>query len=75
MEQIDFKHFRDAVNAKFDEICQDEKKVFVVDIDKDEMFNTYLDSFPVEVNGIFRERRHYDCQCCKSFIGRIGKFS
>ena len=40
MEQIDFKHFRDAVNAKFDEICQDEKKVFVVDIDKDEMFNT-----------------------------------
>lgn len=72
MEQIDFKDFRDVVNAKFDEICQDEKKVFVVDIDKDEMFNTYLDSFPVEVNGIFRERRHYDCQCCKSFIGRLG---
>jgi hypothetical protein len=46
--------------------------LFKVDIDKDEFWNLYLDSFPKGYNEIYKERREYDCNCCKSFIKHYG---
>ena len=37
-------------------------------VDKDEMYNLYLDSFPVGTNAIYRTRREHDCSCCRGFI-------
>lgn len=45
---------------------------FVTDIDPDELWKTYLASFPEGTNPIFRERTEHDCNCCKSFIRRYG---
>lgn len=47
--------------------------LFVVDIDKDEFYNLYLDSFPEGTNNVYRERREYDCNCCKNFIRDVGR--
>jgi hypothetical protein len=46
--------------------------LFYVDIDKDLLWQTYLDSFPAWANPMYRERTEHDCSACKSFIRAIG---
>ena len=47
------------------------RKLFVVDIDWEFLWNMYLDGFPKELNPIFRERREMDCSACLSFFKRM----
>ncbi|QYC52556.1 hypothetical protein [Salmonella phage SSBI34] len=47
--------------------------LFEVSLDKDFVWNTYLDSFPEGTNLIYKERREYDCNCCKQFIRDLGR--
>lgn len=69
---MNFKQFRDAIRNNFDEMSKNHSHLFEVEIDKDDFWNHYLDSFPVGANLIYRKRREYDCSCCCSFIKNIG---
>lgn len=69
MEFIDFKKL---FQQNFADMVNDADTLFEIEIDKDEFWNLYLDSFPAGTNEIYRERREFDCSCCRHFIKAIG---
>lgn len=69
---MEFKEFRNMISDHFKTMTKDVDRLFEVGVDKDEMWNTYLDSFPKGTNEIYRKRREYDCSCCRQFIKQIG---
>lgn len=66
----DFNILKLAVQKQFK--TMESSTLFVVDIDKEKLWNTYLDSFPEGTNAIYKERREYDCNCCKQFVRILG---
>ena len=69
---MEFVKMRDLLIEHFHEMTKDVDRLFEVNVDKDELWNLYLDSFPKGKNEIYRKRREYDCSCCRSFIKSIG---
>ncbi len=65
-----FKDFKAAVQEQFAKMAG--SGLFQANVEKDELWMLYLDSFPPGSNRIFRERAEYDCQCCKQFIRAAG---
>lgn len=69
---MEFTEMRDRLMKYFGEMVKDVDHLFEVEVDKDELWNLYLDSFPKGTNEIYRERREHDCSCCRQFIKTIG---
>lgn len=67
-----FKEFKQTLNENFKEITKDATHLFEIAVDKDEFWNLYLDSFPEGTNPIYRERREFDCSCCRQFVKNVG---
>lgn len=67
-----FGEMRALMQKHFAEMSASADRLFEVEVDKDELWNLYLDSFPSGTNEIFRERREHDCSCCRHFIKSIG---
>lgn len=68
---MEFKEFQ-KVFAKHSKKVLSYNNLFILDVDKDLLWETYLESFPKEFNQIYRERREHDCSCCRSFVKHVG---
>lgn len=67
---MDFINFKNAVAMQFKRLTAGE--AFRSDVSGDELWATYLASFPEGSNPIYKERTEHDCNCCKSFIRAVG---
>ena len=68
--KVNFEDFVETVIEQFESMKNEQ--LFVTDVDKDMLWEEYLDSFPKGTNNIRKERREYDCVYCKQFIRNFG---
>lgn len=69
---MEFKKFVDVIKKRFDEMVKHEGGLLKADVDKHQLYDMYLDSFPEGTNSVYKERREYDCNVCKNFIRDAG---
>ncbi|MSS07087.1 hypothetical protein FYJ38_00340 [Clostridium sp. WB02_MRS01] len=69
---MEFIEFKEVLQRHFAEMTKEVTHLFEVEVDKDELWDTYLSSFPAGTNEIYRERTWHDCSCCRQFIKNIG---
>ena len=67
-----FLVFKKAVQDKLKEMEKTGKEFYETNTETDVMWNTYLETIPKKINPIFRQRRVYDCCCCRHFIKQVG---
>jgi len=65
-----FTTFQKAIETKFSQM--EKHPLYKVDLSKNDLWDTYLNSFPPGTNLIYKERTEHDCQCCKQFIRTMG---
>lgn len=71
-EMLDFKIIEKALTDHLNVMLKDTNELFVTDIDKDVLWETYLKSFPDGTDPIYRERTVHDCSDCRHFIKSFG---
>lgn len=69
---MEFSQMRDKLKKHFKEMTKNSDYLFEVELDKDGLWNTYMDSFPPGTNEIYRTCRVHECSCCRHFINSIG---
>lgn len=66
-----FMEFNKALQAQLS-LMQVTGELFRVDVEKNDVWDMYLASFPEGTNPIYKERTEHDCNCCKQFIRDLG---
>ena len=72
MTEAKFKELEVALTDHVNEMTKDVKSLFVVDVDKDTLWETYLKSFPEGTDPICRVRTEHDCSACRHFVKAFG---
>ena len=67
---MDFQTIKTAVAAQFAKMAK--AKLLRVSLNKDTLWEEYLNAFPAGTNPMYRERTEHDCTCCKQFIRAVG---
>lgn len=70
IETLTFMDVQSAVAKQFKLISG--SRLFVVGLDKEELWAAYLASFPDGSNPVYKTRTEHDCGCCRHFIKALG---
>lgn len=66
-----FSQFQKAITQQIDYILS-QSDLFVVDISREKLWETYINSFSAGTDPIYKEATEHTCNCCKSFIKQMG---
>lgn len=68
----DFNAFGNAIRRSVAALMKNATRLYVVNSDRDKIWETYLKSFPKGTDPIFRTKTEHDCGCCRHFIRAVG---
>lgn len=68
--ELDFSKLKNAVTAQWARMLDHD--LYRTNATGDQLWDTYLASFPAGTNPIFRKRTEHDCSCCRHFIRSVG---
>ncbi len=69
---MNFSEFTVLFEKNAKTMLENSQHLFLANVDKDKLWDAYIESFAPEHNPMYRTRREYDCSCCKSFIRHFG---
>lgn len=69
-EPINFTTMQSAVGKQFKAMSAN--RLYSTTVNGDELWQTYLNSFPAGSNPLFKKRTEHDCSCCRHFIKLVG---
>lgn len=69
---MNFFNLKTSLSKHVSNMLKDIDYLHFVDGDKDHLWEIYLNSFPAGTNEIYRQRKEYDCSCCRHFIKQFG---
>lgn len=69
---VNFQPFARLIAEHFARMTEGVEMLYTVDVDRDQLWNYYLDSYPAGTNEVYRVRRQYDCSCCRHFVRTMG---
>ncbi len=69
---MNFQSFAKQIQDNVARMTANPARLFFVNVERDRVFETYLDAFDPEDNPVFAERATHDCQACRHFIRDIG---
>lgn len=70
VKTMNFTTLQNAVAKQFKKMS--ERVLFSMNVDKEELWGTYLRSFPEGANPLYKTRTEHDCGCCRQFIKTLG---
>lgn len=69
---ITYKQLKRKQTDHWEKILKHKSVILMADVDWGSKWDYYLDSIPAELNPLYKERREFDCNCCKGFLRQIG---
>jgi hypothetical protein len=63
---VEFIDFKRAVYKQFDALANNADRLYLTNVNKDELWDCYIDSYPED------ERQSHTCNCCRQFIKPYG---
>ena len=64
------------IKAKMEEhtkrMMKENDFLYIVDVDRDQLWETYLNAIPLQHNKIYKTRREYDCSACRHYVKQFG---
>jgi hypothetical protein len=70
IKTLDFAILKTAIELQFGKMQK--YPLFRVELGSEQLWETYLNSFPTGTNLLYRERTQHDCSCCRHFIRAMG---
>jgi hypothetical protein len=71
-DETPFRVLAENVRTQAEKMIKGADRLYVAAVDKDELWDLYLKSFPEGTDPIFRTRTEHDCSTCRHFIKTFG---